>query len=367
MAQLGPFDIGQIKAHVHHGLSGAAISRILVQADGESQWSETAIQVAIRRIHANPEWRGDREEGSGRPRETTKAQDRQLYNAVVKKRGKVKMTVAMLKKQFIWARCFGNTLLEERLFDAGLEWLRRRRKTIVTENYIAERVAYCEAVGRKHQSTLDTWAYNDGTVFYLDRTKEENDHTQHAALGGWVWRRSDRSDAMYQDCLAPSSYKKAQGTPVRVWGVLAEGTLYIHVLEEGEVMDQTLYEELIEDRFEHWLGSCTYLVSDFERCLRSDGPLSALKKLQVTLVEGYPRCSQDFNAIENCWKILRTRLCETLPKGLEGRDAFVERLKKAVQWINRAERKQLWYLSRNQKERCRDCLSMEPPGGRTTW
>ena len=88
MAQLGPFDIWQIKAHVHHGLSGAAISRILVQADGESQWSETAIQVAIRKIHANPEWRGDREEGSGRPRETTKAQDRQLYDAVVKKRGK---------------------------------------------------------------------------------------------------------------------------------------------------------------------------------------------------------------------------------------------------------------------------------------
>ena len=256
------------------------------------------------------------------------------------------MTVAILKKRFVWARSFGNTMIEERLFDAGLAWLRRRRKSIVTETYIAERVAYCEAVGRKHQSTLDTWAYNDGTVFYLDRTKEENDHTQHAALGGWVWRCSDASDAMYQDCLAPSSYKKAQGTPVRVWGVLAEGSLYIHVLEEGEVMDQTLYEELIEDRFEHWLGSCTYLVSDFERCLRSDGPLSALKKLQVTLVEGYPRCSQDFNAIENCWKILRTRLCETLPKGLEGRDAFVERLKKAVQWINRAERKQLWYLSK---------------------
>ena len=28
MSQLSPFEVGQIKAHVHHGMSGAAISRI---------------------------------------------------------------------------------------------------------------------------------------------------------------------------------------------------------------------------------------------------------------------------------------------------------------------------------------------------
>ena len=76
--------------------------------------------------------------------------------------------------------------------------------------------------------------------------------------------------------------------------MLAEGVLYIHVLEEGEVMDAMLYEELIEDRFEDWLGSCRYLVQDFESCLRSEGPMHAFSSLGVQLVEGYPRCSQDF-------------------------------------------------------------------------
>ena len=45
---------------------------------------------------------------------------------------------------------------------------------------------------------------------------------------------------MFQECLGPSSYKKAQGIPVRVWGMLAEGKVYIHVLEEGEAMNEAL-------------------------------------------------------------------------------------------------------------------------------
>ena len=33
------FELGQIKAHIHHGLGPLAISRILVKPDGESQWT----------------------------------------------------------------------------------------------------------------------------------------------------------------------------------------------------------------------------------------------------------------------------------------------------------------------------------------
>ena len=55
------------------------------------------------------------------------------------------------------------------------------------------------------------------------------------------------------------------------------------------------------------------------------------------LVPGYPRVSQDFNAIENVWKLLRDRLFETLPKTFEKREAFVARLKEAVKGLNREE------------------------------
>ena len=130
-------------------------------------------------------------------------------------------------------------------------------------------------------------------------------------------------------------------------------------------MNETLYVELIEDKFEGWLGSCRYLVSDFEKCLRATGPLKALAQIGVELVEGYPRSSQDFNAVENCWDILRERLKVTLPRGLESRVDFIVRLKQAVAWMNRSQRDQLEYYALNQKERCRDCLLLD--GGRTQW
>jgi hypothetical protein len=98
--------------------------------------------------------------------------------------------------------------------------------------------------------------------------------------------------------------------------MLAEGILYIHILDEGEVLDQVLYEELIEDKFEAWVGSARYLVQDFEGCLRSAGPMEDTREPGITLVDGYPRCSQDFNAIENIWHLLRERLKDTLPLGM---------------------------------------------------
>ena len=352
---------------MHHGLNAAEISRIVVKSDGKSHFSERAIQLAVCKLKEKPGWRGERRVGSGAPRKTSKAQDRALIREVLANRGKQKVTVQQLKRKFDWARKLSDGAIEDRLHDAELAKLRRRRKVIVTKMYLAARVAYCQRVLRMRESTLLQWAYTDGTVWFLDRTAEENEHSQRAALGGWVWRKADGSDAMYQDCLGPSTYKKAQGTPVRVWGMLAEGVLNVHVLEEGETMDQHVYEELIETKFERWLGACRYLVQDFERCLRCRGPLAEMKRIGIELVECYPKLSQDFNAIENAWKLARDRLYDTLPKDLESRSEFILRLQGATRWINTHKRDELIYLSTNQRERCLDCLAAKPPGGRTTW
>lgn len=121
----------------------------------------------------------------------------------------------------------------------------------------------------------------------------------------------------------------------------------------------------MDRKFESWLGGCEYLVQDFESCLRSEEALEAFKRVGVELVDGYPRCSQDFNAIENAWDLLRKRLQETLPKALEKRDAFVLRLLEGVRWINKHRKKSLEELSRNQKTRCEDCVKLG--GARTKW
>ena len=77
--------------------------------------------------------------------------------------------------------------------------------------------------------------------------------------------------------------------------------------------------------------------------------------------------SQDFNAIENVWAILKEHLDETQPVALEGRDAFIKRLFAAVKWANKHRADQLRKLSTNQKQRADECLAQKPPGGRTSW
>lgn len=317
-------------------------------------------------LKENPRWRGERVEGSGPPRKTTKKQDKQIVQFLLKERGKQKISVGRLKKQFRYLRGLSGTLVEERLHEANLSYLRRRRKSIVTKQYLEERVAYCAGVKRKHLATLEQWAYTDGTVYYLDRTDDEHQRSKRRSLGAHVWRRSDNKDALYEDCIGPSSYSKGQGIPVKVWGLLACGVLHMHVLGEGETMDKHFYPELVEDKFDRWRGNCEHLVCDHERSLRSDEALLALKTANLKLVD-FPKCSQDFNAIENVWNILKERLDETMPVALEPKAGFIKRLNAAARWANTQRAEQLWHLSTNQKERADDCLAQKPPGGRTEW
>ena len=123
------------------------------------------------------------------------------------------MTVSYLKKKFRALRHLSDSLVEDRLHDAGLKYLRRRRKTLVPGKYKQARIDFAQRVKRMHDATLERWAYNDGTVFFLDRDEADTESSKRAALGRFVWRRSDGKDAMYADCVGPSSYKKGQGCP----------------------------------------------------------------------------------------------------------------------------------------------------------
>ena len=362
-----PFDVGMIAAHMYHNLGPAAIARILVKPDGESKWSLNAVKRVIDRLRCEPSWRGERTEGSGAPRKTSNKQDKNVVEYVLAERGRQKVTTSRVKRRFPELREISNDTIEKRLGDAGLAKLPRRKKSKVGKFYLEARVKYCQIVKCMRQDYLDTWAYWDGTVYYLDRSAADHEQSEQAALGSYVWRRRDGKDALEQDCLGPSAYNKAQGIPVRVWGMLACGHLSIHILDEGETMNQEKCIEVIEDHFENWAGNCTHLICDFERCIRTPLVVAQLHKIGMHLVDYYPKCSQDFNAIENAWDLLKARLEETLPKALESRDDFTDRLRAAVKWTNRNEADRLWYLSTNQKERADDCLSSVPPGGRTKW
>ena len=103
-------------------------------------------------------------------------------------------------------------------------------------------------------------------MIYRDRTDAEFESTKRAALGGEVWRQVDGSDALFADCVGPSSYAKAQGEPIKIWGMLADNKLRYHILPKGESMNRWYYSWLIANRFPQWKGDCKYIVQDFEKC-----------------------------------------------------------------------------------------------------
>ena len=69
----------------------------------------------------------------------------------------------------------------------------------------------------------------------------------------------------------------------QVWGLLANGELFIYVVPEGQAMRKSTYAWLVEHRFAKWIAAAfgddeaVYLLQDHERCLWSDEPREQMK------------------------------------------------------------------------------------------
>ena len=365
-ARFTPFLRGVIYGLFLAGYTHREIVDELVKSDG-SEVSVAGVASAIKTAKAKGGllWDGQLSSSSsvGRPRLTAKTLDRKILRLVFKHRGKSKVTARFIRKVVPAARAVSMRTLRRRLGEAGLAWLRRRRKTVVSAERKTARVAFADWVLARTAATLERWAYTDGTVFYLARSASEKLSSKRGALGRFVWRQASGADALYEDCVGPSAYWKAQGTPVRIWGLLAAGVLMIYVLPDGQAMNQWWYTWLINTMFKRWLEKAfghadAFIVQDHERCLWCSEPRQAMQQQGLTLLENYPKCSQDLNAIETAWREVRGRLAETEAESRESRDEFIVRLRNAVAWVNSNRGDYLLRQCNNQKDRARDVKSL---------
>ena len=56
--QLGPFEVGQVKAHMEHGLGCTEIASRVFKADGKTLFGETAIVNCMNKLRDNKQWMG---------------------------------------------------------------------------------------------------------------------------------------------------------------------------------------------------------------------------------------------------------------------------------------------------------------------
>ena len=97
MARRTPFEIGQLKAHLHHGLGATAIAGLVTKIDGASVSAQAVCDVKTK-LEENPSWRGERAPGSGAPRKTDAGTDKAIVREVFRARGRAKVTVAYLNR-----------------------------------------------------------------------------------------------------------------------------------------------------------------------------------------------------------------------------------------------------------------------------
>ncbi len=352
-AHLDAFAIGGIVALHRAGYSLREIveCEAVDKPDG-SVLSFGLVGQVTRGSEQEPTWRGERAEEA-------------MVRTVLDRRGKEKMTSGKVKRRA--AQKVSSRTVRRRLREAGLRWLRRRRRTWVPEPSREMRLEWVRRVKKSSKKFLRRWVYTDGISFYLDRTEADAKEKARAALGLNVWRYTELRDALFKDCVGASAYSKAQGQQVRVGGMLARGHLHIRVMEAKTVMNRWRYKRLIRTWFPKWLHGCfrPLLVQDYERCLWCAEPQQALKDIGVEVLQWHPKHSPDLNAIENAWKLLRDRLADTQPTERESRCAFVRRLRAACTWVNGHHGEALSRLSRNQKIRAKDVKAND--GYRTQW
>ena len=378
-ARFSAFSRGRIIGKAEEGASRVKIRKEVLKKDGKKA-GLSAIDKILAHRRSDPDWEGEDSSAGGRPQEFDAKEIKQLKDLIFTEVGQAKLTIPYLKKRLPFLRRASKECVRQTLKRMGYVWRLRRSKAAISKKYKPQRLAWSDWVRKQPQKDLNRYAYVDGTTFYLAATPEQHEDKERAALGKSCYRMADGSDSLEDRNVGASSYAKAQGLPIKIWGFFCDGRLEYYVLpkvytQKGKLTTQHMngerYTEMVEKHFTSWRKNClprggrVFVVKDYERFLRSEVNIAAEAKAGCVQVPMYPKCSPDLNAIEGWWRKLKLYLEEHEPAEMETRKDFLRRLRRAVDSLNKRCRRQGRQLCRNQKERASECKKLG--GARTRW
>ena len=187
-SRLDAFARGQIVAYAEARVPVVTIAKKVLKKDG-TRPKPRAVRKTIRKAKLNPSWRGENSPGGpGRPSTLSKAQLRQLRRLVFKERGSTCVTIKYCKQRIPSLRQHSRFVIAYALHTVGLQWLRRRRKRWVAPRHVGPRLAYARWVLRQTRAVLKSFAFIDGTTYYLARGPAEAADKHRGRLGTFVWR-----------------------------------------------------------------------------------------------------------------------------------------------------------------------------------
>ena len=203
------FGRGKIVGKAEARVPVKEIRKTVRKRDG-TRGSERAIKGIIAKARANPDWEGEDSAAGGRPQELTAVEQRKLMRFMDDEVGVARVTIPYCQKRLPFLRRVSKECVRLCLHRHGLAWRLRRGKSGVATKYKTLRLAYSHWVLKQPEEDLESWAYVDGTGWYLARTPEEHEDKQRAATGKYCWRMETGEDSLDDKNVAASSYAKAR-------------------------------------------------------------------------------------------------------------------------------------------------------------
>uniref|UniRef100_A0A4W5Q7D4 Transposase Tc1-like domain-containing protein n=1 Tax=Hucho hucho TaxID=62062 RepID=A0A4W5Q7D4_9TELE len=253
---------------------------------------------------------------SGRPRKSSKRQDRLLKLTQLRDLGTTSTELAQEWQQAgvsASARTVRRRLLEDGLV------LKAAKKPLLSRKNIRDRLIFCK---RYRDWTADDW----GKVIFSD----ESPFRLFGASGKKLVRRR-QGERYHQSCVMPTV---KHPETIHVWGCFsAKGVGSLTILPKNAAMNKEFYQHILREQL---LPTIREQFGDEqfgdERCLfQHDGAPCHKAKLitkwlgeqNIDILGLWPGNSPDLNPIENLWSILKRQVDKQNPTNSDNLQALI--------------------------------------------
>lgn len=273
-----------------------------------------APQSTIYRIIKNFKERGSivAKKAPGRPRKTSKRQDRLLKVFQLRNRA---TSSAELAQEWQQAGVSASArTVRRRLLEQGLVSRRAAMKPLLSRKNIRDRLIFCK---RYREWTAEDW----GKVIFSD----ESPFRLFGTSGKQLVRRR-RGERYHQSCLMPTV---KHPETIHVWGCFsAKGIGSLTVLPKNTAMNKEWYQNVLREQLlptiqEQFGDQQCLFQHDGAPCHKAKVITKWLREQNIEILGPWPGNSPDLNPIENLWSIIKRRVDKKKPTHSDKMQALI--------------------------------------------